>query len=182
MSQEWDALVVVGRIARTHGLAGEVVVNVETDFPEDRFRAGQRMFVAPGGQVRQVRIAGVRWHKGRPLVSFEGVGTIEDAEALGRGDLRVPPGELVPLEAGTFFHHDLVGCEVVTEAGEEVGRVVRVEGPMLGSLLVVQGRRGEVLVPLAEHICVRIEPAARRIVVAPPEGLLDLNARERGRA
>jgi 16S rRNA processing protein RimM len=176
MSLDWEALVVVGRIARPHGLAGEVVVNVETDFPDDRFRAGQAMYVAHEGQVREVRISGVRWHKGRPLVSFEGVGSIEDAEALGRGDLRVPPEQLVPLDAGTFFHHDLIGCEVVTEAGDVVGQVVRVEGPMLGSLLVVRGERGEVLIPLAEHICVRIEPAARRIVVAPPEGLLDLNA------
>ena len=175
MSPDWDALVVVGRIARTHGLAGEVVVNVETDFPDERFCAGQVMFLAASGQPREVRISTVRWHKGRPLVRFEGVESIDDAEALGRGDLRVPAEVLQPLETGTFFHHDLVGCEVVTEAGEVVGRVVRVEGPMVGSLLVVSGARGEVLIPLAEHICVRIEPAAGRIVVAPPAGLLDLN-------
>jgi len=176
MTPGWDALVVVGRIARTHGLAGEVVVDVATDFPEDRFRAGQVLFVAGAGQPRALKVADVRWHKGRPLVSFDGVDSIDAAEALGRGDLRIAPEQLVPLEAGTFFHHDLIGCEVVTEAGEEVGRVVRVEGPMAASLLVVRGGRGEVLIPLAEHICVRIEPAARRIVVAPPEGLLDLNA------
>jgi 16S rRNA processing protein RimM len=176
MSPDWDALVVVGRIARPHGLAGEVVVNVETDFPDERFRPGQAMFVASAGHAREVRIATVRWHKGRPLVRFEGVESIDDVEALGRGDLRVPADELQPLETGTFFHYDLVGCEVVTEAGEVVGRVVRVEGPMVGSLLVVRGARGEVLIPLAEHICVRIEPALGRIVVAAPEGLLDLNA------
>lgn len=176
MSPDWDALVVVGRIARPHGLAGEVAVNVETDFPEDRYRPGQSMFVAAGGRVRAVTVGTVRWHKGRPLVRFEGVETIDDAEALGRGDLRVEPDQLVPLEAGTYFHHDLVGCEVVTAGGEEVGQVVKVEGPMVGSLLVVRGRRGDVLIPLAEHICVSVDPAARRIVVAPPEGLLDLNA------
>lgn len=175
MSPDWDALVVVGRIARTHGLAGEVVVNVETDFPDDRFRPGRAVFLGGPGQVREVRIATVRWHKGRPLVRFDGVETIDDAEALGRGDLRVGADDRKALEAGTFFHDDLIGCAVVTEAGEDVGRVIRVEGPMSGSLLVVRGARGEVLIPLAEHICVRIEPASGLIVVAPPEGLLDLN-------
>ena len=83
---------------------------------------------------------------------------------------------IVPAFVVAFiFHEQLIGCIVETRAGETVGRVVRVEGGAAASLLVVQGRRREVLVPLAEEICVSIDPGARRIVIEPPEGLLDLN-------
>ena len=74
-----------------------------------------------------------------------------------------------------FFHHQLVGCVVVTEDGETLGEVRRVEGESASSRLVVGGRRGEVLIPLAGEICRTVDVERRRIVVAPPEGLLDLN-------
>lgn len=175
MTPQWDAMIVVGRIARPHGLRGEVAVDLETDFADERFRPGQVMFSAGAAGPRELHITAARFHKGRPLVTFEGVGSVEQADALGRGELRMPGEALGPLPPATYFHHDLVGCEVVTEAGTAVGRVVRIEGPTNGSLLVIAGRKGEILVPLVEGICVSVEPAARRIVVAPPEGLLDVN-------
>ncbi len=69
-----------------------------------------------------------------------------------------------------------MGCRVETRAGLLVGTVRRVEGPQNGSRLVVDGSRGEVLVPLADAICVLVDVSARRIVIDPPEGLLDLNS------
>jgi 16S rRNA processing protein RimM len=169
-------MIVVGRIARPHGLRGEVVVDLATDFPEERFQPGTVMFtMAPAGP-RTLTIEAARFHKGRPLVSFAGVETIEAADEVGRGELRMPADALGSLPEATFFHHELVGCDVVTEEGVSIGRVVRIDGPTHASLLVVAGRAGEILVPLVEGICVSVDPGARRIVVAPPEGLLDLNA------
>jgi 16S rRNA processing protein RimM len=92
-------------------------------------------------------------------------------------ELRVPVGELEPLPDGMFYRHDLVGCRVETAGGQAVGDVVKVEGDLGASRLVVDGPGGEVLVPLAQAICVVIDIAARRIVVDPPEGLLELNRR-----
>ena len=83
--------------------------------------------------------------------------------------------ELAPLPARTYYRHDLVGCCVVTTDGRTVGTVKAVEGPLDQSRLVVDARDGEVLVPLAEAICVRIDPEGREIVIDPPEGLIDLN-------
>jgi 16S rRNA processing protein RimM len=71
--------------------------------------------------------------------------------------------------------HDLVGCAVETISGEPVGEVRRVEGGAGASVLSVEGRRGEVLVPLAADICVEVDIAGRRIRINPPEGLLELN-------
>lgn len=171
---DWEALVTVGRIARTHGLRGQVVVNPETDFPGERYQVGTQLWLQRAAAPEVVRVAEVRFHQGRPIVRFDGIESIEAAEALGRGDLRADPATFAPLPPATFRHSDLVGCEVRTVRGIDVGRVVRVDGQMANSLLAVATRRGEALVPLAETICVEIDPAARRIVIDPPEGLLDL--------
>ena len=101
--------------------------------------------------------------------------TINDAEELAGLELRVPVEELAALPAGMFYHHDLVGCAVVTGGGEKVGTVEGVEGTLSGSRLVVAGAKGEILVPLATEICRTIDVPGRRIVIEPPEGLLDLN-------
>ena len=171
----WDDLIVVGRIARTHGLKGQVVVNPETDFADDRFRPGRVMYTLRDGEMTALTVEHARFQQGRPIVTFAGVATVDDAEALGRGDLRMPVEALSPPPDGMFFHRQLVGCVVVTDDGESLGEVRRVEGEAASSRLVVAGRRGEVLIPLADEICRTIDVERRRIVVSPPEGLLDLN-------
>lgn len=169
----WDDLVLVGTIARPHGLRGQVVVNPLTDFPEERFRVGARFWTRPAGELVPLEIASVRFHSGRPIVGFVGCATVEQAEMLAGRELRIPEDELQPLTDGAYYHHQLVGCEVVTKDGAPIGSVARVEGAG-GSLLVVKGSAGEVLIPLAEDIT-SVDVAARRIEVVPLEGLLDLN-------
>jgi 16S rRNA processing protein RimM len=169
-----DELILVGRIARTHGIRGHVIVNPETDFPDDRFVAGRVLHLEMPGRSEQRTIESVRFHLGRPIIGCEGVDTIEDAGALAGAELRMPEAELPPLPGGTFYRHDLVGCEVRHKDGHVIGRVTGVEGPMERSRLVVAGNRGELQVPMVEPICVSVDPAARVIVIDPPEGLLDL--------
>ena len=76
----------------------------------------------------------------------------------------------------TFYHHDQVGCQVMTQDGQNVGMVEGVEGTLEGSRLVVSGATGEILIPLVKDICRTIDVAGKRIVIDPPDGLLDLNA------
>jgi 16S rRNA processing protein RimM len=174
---DWEELALVGRIARAHGIRGQVIVNPETDFPESRFQPGAVLQVRRNGSLQALRVTTCRFHRGRPIIGLEGVETMNDAEELAGLELRVPAGELEPLPPGTFYRHDLVGCQVETAGGDAVGEVSAVEGEMGTSRLVVRSPRGEVLVPLAEAICVNIDTGARRIVIDPPEGLLDLNRR-----
>ena len=82
---------------------------------------------------------------------------------------------LAGLPRGTFYRHDLVGCQVQTSAGAAVGVVQGVEGTLDRSRLVVQSPDGEVLIPLVTAICTSIDVEAKRIVIDPPEGLLELN-------
>ena len=168
-------MAVVGTIARAHGNRGQVIVNPETDFPDERFQAGAEVFVERAGTVQPMRVVAMRMHRDRPVIAFDGVATMNDAEALAGLELRVPVERLAALPQDTFYHHYLVGCRVETRGGADVGMVRRVDGAAGGSRLIVQGHRGDVEIPLVAGICTAIDVTGKRIVIDPPEGLLDLN-------
>ena len=168
-------MAIVGRVARTHGLRGEVFVNAETDFPADRFRPGAEVFVERGGVPTALTVTSVRFQRERPVIALSGIGDIEAAEKLAGAELRVPIDRLARLPEGMFYRHDLVGCRVQTRSGDRVGVVADVEGDLGGSRLIVETEHGQVLVPLAAEICPTIDPAQKLVVIEPPEGLLDLN-------
>ena len=167
-----DALLLVGRVARPHGIRGQVVVNPETDFLEDRFKVGQTLRVGAADRTRECEIRELRVHQGRPIVKFAGVDTMDDAEALAGSELWVLESEVAPLPQGTFYRHDLVGCDVRDVRGAELGRVTGVEGTLERSYLVVDGH---MMIPLVGGICVDVDIAARRVTIDPPDGLADLN-------
>lgn len=169
-------MLLVGVVARTHGNKGEVIVNPTTDFPEDRFAAGATVWgrAAGGAASECLHIRAFRMHQGRPVIGFDGIATISDAERFAGWDLRIPPAERRELPPHVYYRSDLIGCEVVTNDGEAVGRVRAVDGEGQAVRLVVTAARGEVLVPLAQDMCA-VDVQARRIVVTPPDGLLDVN-------
>src|SRR3954452_25461186 len=171
--QDWDEMATVGRIARAHGLKGQVIVNLDTDFPEERFQPGAELFVERGGNVAPLTITTVRFHRERPVIGLRGIASIADAASLAGLELRVPLDALAALPQGAFYRHDLIGCRVETTSGGTVGVVSDVEGTMAGSRLVVDGGGGEILVPLAAEICREIDPVDKRIVRHPPAGLID---------
>jgi len=179
--QAWDDLVVVARVARPHGRRGEVILNLETDFPEQRVAAGNRLMVRRGAEAEALVVRSVWFMKARPVVGFEGFESIDDAGTLAGLELRIPAGELADLPPGMFYHHDLVGCRVETAGGEMVGEVVAVEGGGEASRLVLETPRGEELIPLVGEMVPLGDTRARRIVIAPPEGLLGLNETARSR-
>ena len=173
----WDDMAVVGRIGRAHGLRGDVVVNPETDFPETRFEPGQVVYRRQQGAVEPLTVERLRMNRGHPIVGFAGFASMTEAEALAGAELRVPLSALEPLPANTFYVHDLVGCRVETVGGEAIGEVAQVSGEGRATHLVVNGAAGEMLIPLAAHICRDVDVARKVIVVDAPEGLLELNSR-----
>jgi 16S rRNA processing protein RimM len=177
---KWDDMALVGRIARAHGIRGQVIVNSETDFPDERFQPGAELFIERRGVVEALTLTTVRFQNGRPVVGLSGVETMDEAQMLAGFELRVPLDRLPALPEGTFYRHDLIGCRVETRAGAPVGMVEDVEGGIGGSRLVVTGGGGEVLIPLVAEICTAIDPGAKRIVIDPPDGLLEANARSLG--
>ncbi len=169
----WEDMVLVGRFGRPHGLKGEVLILPETDFPELRFAVGATVYARRGDAVVALEIDRSRVHAGRPLVGFAGLEAIEDVEALGRGDLKIPEAALVPLPEGEYYWYQYVGAPVQTEAGDAIGTVVRVEPTGGSGVLIVARGQEEVQVPLTPALCPVLRPDL--IVVRPPDGLLDLN-------
>jgi 16S rRNA processing protein RimM len=173
----WDDAILVGVVARTHGNKGEVIVNPETDFPAERFFEGARLMSrAKDGRAGTLEVASMRMHQGRPVILFKGIASMNDAELLAGTELRIAErdDDAQLLDAGQYFHRDLIGCAVVTEHGEPIGEVRAVEGDGSATRLVVRSRRNEVLIPFADEICT-VDVANKRITVRPPEGLLELN-------
>lgn len=172
---EWDDMVLVGFIARTHGNKGQVILNSESDFAEQRFRVGARLFARIGeGPIETLAVTSVRFQQGRPIIGVAGISSISEAERLAGAELRVPESDQEALPEGVYYHHQLIGCEVVTNTGQALGRVSDVQGDGQATRLIVRGPRAELMVPLAEEICA-VDVAAKRIVVTPPEGLLEVN-------
>jgi 16S rRNA processing protein RimM len=178
----WDDMVVVGRIARPQGHRGQVIVDPATDFPEERYKPGSTVYIQRGGTLEPLVITAARMHQGRPVIAIEGVDTMNAAEDLAGTELRVTVEALQPLPPGMFYEHDLIGCAVETTEGLPIGVVTKVEGGGEGSRLVVQGKGAdEILIPLTDAIVVGVHLAARRIVVQPPDGLLDVNVSRKQR-
>jgi 16S rRNA processing protein RimM len=173
-------MAVVGYVARPHGIRGQVVVNLETDFPQERFREGGELFTRRAGAVERLTLTAVRFQGGRPIVGWAGVNDVNEALPYVGGELRVPRDWLPRLPPGVYYRHDLVGCRVTTPSGEPVGVVREVEGALVGSCLIVEMPHGEAMVPLVAEICTLVDVSGQVIVIEPPSGLLELNAhRER---
>ena len=175
-------MVTVGRIVRPHGIKGAVVVESTSDFAAERFRPGSVLQWMRAGESAPVTIVESREFKGRWIVRLEGITTMSEAEALRGLELSVHEKARWPLTPGAYYVHDLEGCEVVTQDGVAVGPVTGVKETGGTPVLVVEGKAGEVMIPLAEEICRVVDPAGKRIVIDPPEGLIDLNARPRAAA
>jgi 16S rRNA processing protein RimM len=167
-------LVTVGRIGRAHGIRGEVSVEVRTDSPDVRFAVGARLTTLPE-RAEPLTVRQTRWHSGRLLMRFEGVVDRSGAEAL-RGILlltHVSPDER-PADPDEFFDHQLVGLRAVTTQGDEVGEVAEVlHFPAQDLLVILRNGSGEVLVPFVAELVPDIDLRGRRVVIAPPPGLLD---------
>ena len=172
--QGWEDMVIVGRIARPQGNRGEVIVDADTDFPHERFAAGAEVFVRREGDPETLTVAEFRMHGGRPVVLFEGSASIDDAERLRGLEMRVPESALGELPEGMWYHHELLGCQVKTKDGRDVGRVISIQGPTERSILEIDGPAGRALVPLTAAFCT-VDRAAKVIEIDPPEGLLEVN-------
>ncbi|HEX4586758.1 MAG TPA: ribosome maturation factor RimM [Mycobacterium sp.] len=169
---------VVGRVAKAHGIAGEVVVEVRTDDPDARFAAGSSLRGRPsrGGPESRYVVESVRDHGGRLLVRLDGVADRNAAESLKGTVFVVDSQDLPPIEdPDEFYDHQLEGLEVVTTTGTVVGSVAEVLHTAAGELLSVRTEEeGEVLVPFVSAIVTSVSLADRTIEIDPPEGLLDL--------
>jgi 16S rRNA processing protein RimM len=163
---EWN--LVIGQVVAPFGIRGELKVRPETDDPHRFAEISQVCLRPPNGPQRLVKVLGYRQHQKMALVRLAGVETCNDAEDLRGSWLSIRRSDAPPLEEGTYFAQDLVGLNVVTKAGRELGPVTAVLPYPAQPILEV----GKALIPLIKGFVVEIDMPSKRIVVDPPEGVL----------
>jgi len=183
------AYATVARIVRPHGVRGEVAAEILTDFPQhlrrleavDLWKDGDHT-CAHGSRRVAIRSCWLSKSRGgQAIFHFQGVDSADQAKKLVGLEVQIPLKDRISLPKGSYYVTDLVGCEVVDAGGNVLGivRDVQSAGQMVigTSNLAVETPSGELLIPLAQDICVEIDPRARKIAAVLPEGLVDLNAK-----
>lgn len=163
----------MGTVRKPHGVHGDVLVDIETDFPE-RLAAGVHFGLGDGsGPHEFFQVHDVRYHKGSWLLSVKDVRQRTLVEAWRGRFVFLPEQRLDQLPEGYIYEHHLVGMGCVSPAGDELGQVIGLDqGPGQARLVVRRGRR-EYLVPFVPQIVTSVDREAGRVVVDAPPGLLD---------
>jgi 16S rRNA processing protein RimM len=179
--------VAIAAIVRPQGRRGEVVAEILTDFPE-RVRPCRTIYIDDPEQGPQsFQLERARIHGGRFVLKFLGIDSISQAETLRSKNVLIPAADRVSLSPNRYYIWELKGCRVLQDqhpgptAGAEIGTVVDVETGTGGVDLLhvaISGSHGEeILIPLADEICKRIDVLGKTILIDPPEDLLELNRR-----
>lgn len=180
MGRTDPGFLVVGILDKVHGIKGAFFVRALTDHPESTFapgvvlRMGDETGQSPDPDLPPLRVTSAQPHRHGFLMSFGGVETRNEAEVLRGRYLLRPMSELEPLEDGELFYHQLLGMEVVLVDGTRLGEVAEVYELEPSDLLEVRGQDKEYMIPFRDPVVVNVDVDAGKIVVDPPEGLLDL--------
>ena len=160
----------IARILAPRGVKGEVRARILTDFPE-RFAGLSTVYV--GESLKAMRILSARVHRNLVFLKFEGYDTVEAAEKLRGQFVRVPASEAYPLPEDHYYWHQVLDLEVWTTGGEYLGRIVDILERPANDVYVVQGDRGEILVPAIEDVVKSIDLKEGKMIIEPIPGLLD---------
>ncbi|QJD83411.1 ribosome maturation factor RimM [Cohnella herbarum] len=170
-----ERLLNIGKIVNTHGIKGELKIYPQTDFPEVRFKVGNKlkMFPPDSGSPVEIEIVAAREQKTMYVVKIKGYDNINQVEKFKGWELKVTDDERVPLPEGEYYFRDIVGCEVVSDEGETLGTVTDILSPGANDVWVVKMAKGkELLLPVIDDVVLDVDVTARKIKVHLMEGLL----------
>jgi 16S rRNA processing protein RimM len=173
--ESYKELIIVARTVRARGLKGELVADLLTDFPERFEQISRLLGIGPSGEYEELQLENYWFQNDRVVLKFVGYDSIESANTLVGYELGLPEAERVQLSPDEFYDWELEGCSVEIENGSAIGNVREIMRTGGVELLVVEDHtRREHLIPMAESIVIEIDLSRRKIVIDPPEGLLDL--------
>jgi 16S rRNA processing protein RimM len=169
----------VGRLVKAHGLKGALKLELYTDSPDQRFRAGQELELqVPETSEwfgKTVKVAELRFYNQSPVLFLEGIQDRSQAETLVKAILLIETDlEQLPEDPEAWYDHQLIGLTALV--GEEVvGKVIRVDHLPAQDLLAIETSNGEVLVPFVKQIVPSVDIQKGQIVLTPPAGLFEIN-------
>jgi len=169
----------VGRLVKAHGLKGALKLELYTDSPDQRFRAGQELELqVPETSEwfgKTVKVAELRFYNQSPVLFLEGIQDRSQAETLVKAILLIETDlEQLPEDPEAWYDHQLVGLTALV-VEEVVGKVIRVDHLPAQDLLAIETSNGEVLVPFVKQIVPSVDIQRGQIVLTPPAGLFEIN-------
>ena len=167
----------VGKIVNTHGLTGEVRVISITDFPDERYKKGNILYIFPEGSKEGVKVTikTHRKHKNFDLLSFEQFKNIHDVEKYKGSILKVSKDQLKQLDEGEFYYHELIGCKVYNEKDVLLGEVKEILSPGANDVWVVKRKEKgkDILIPYIPLVVKSVDVKAKKILIEEIEGLIE---------
>lgn len=178
LSKPETQLIECGRIGRAIGLKGDVAVSWNSGAcPVDV--GGELIIATKGGEGarRSIRVTALRQQGRSSVMRFEGVADRTAAQALRNAELFIPEAQLTELPDGEYYSYQILGCEVVTEEGRRLGKVVRIFPAGSTDVYEVRGEgtdgARDVLIPATDEVILSVDVTARRIVIRPLNGMLE---------
>jgi 16S rRNA processing protein RimM len=174
MSEKWFT---VGKIVNTHGLRGELKILSQTDFADVRFAAGSKLLMQneENGTTFDVKVISSRPNKNVYILKLEGFNDINQVEKYKGWVLKVSEANLVDLDEGEYYYHEIIGCRVVTEEGEELGTISEILSPGANDVWVVDRPKGsgkQLLLPVIDEVLISVNTTEKTVTVRLMEGLI----------
>ncbi|UCD66556.1 MAG: 16S rRNA processing protein RimM [Deltaproteobacteria bacterium] len=169
-------LVMIGEITKPHGIRGEVKVYSYSEKPENFKHYKNVVLQEPtesGTKIYEVIKSRVQGKL--VILQLESVATREAAEALQGSKVWLSKDDFPKLDSDEYYWHQLEGLLVLTEAGQELGRVSKLFSTSAHDIMVVSGAGDEYLIPLEGAIIRNIDEQGGKIIISPPPGLLEIN-------
>lgn len=167
----------VGKLVNTHGIRGDVKVLPQTDFPELRFAPGSKLMLVneETGDHLQVKVTSSRLQKNVYIIKLEGFQNINEIERYKGWSLKISEADQGKLDEGEYYYHEIIGCRVLTEDGEELGEITDILSPGANDVWVVKGTKPkakEILLPVIDDVVLKVEPSDKLVTVRLLEGLI----------
>ncbi|MDB5052114.1 MAG: rRNA-processing protein RimM [Bacilli bacterium] len=171
-----EAMYNVGKIVNTQGIKGELKVLLQTDFPEERFKKGSKLILLDAAQSTQmiVEVESGRLQKNVCIVKFAGFNDINQVEKYKGWVIKVKASDLLELDQDEYYYHEIIGCRVVTDEGEELGTISEILTPGANDVWVVDRPASKpVLLPVIDEVVLQVDVRAKLVTVSLMEGLID---------
>lgn len=166
----------VGKIVNTQGIRGELRIISSTDFPDERFKVGSKLYIgdAKNNDKLEVTVTSCRLHKNFHLLKFAGFTNINEVEQFKGKELFVSEEMLTELDEGEFYYYEIIGCEVFSEEGELIGKVKEILSPGANDVWVIQ-RHGkkDALIPYIDDVVKEVDVENKKIIIHLLEGLIE---------
>ncbi len=170
MNSAEPEFITVGKILAPWGIRGKLKVEVVTDFPQ-RFTPCSQIYI----KRQPMTIDSTEWHKGKVIIKLDTINNIEEAQRLKGQPVEIHHSQLKSLPEGQYYHFQLIGLEVWTTQGEQLGNITKILAAASNDNYVISSTKGEILIPAVEDVIKSIDLDKRRLVIEAIDGLLSLN-------